>query len=1494
MATYTANNKTSLPGAWLCTSAKTNCTNGQDLHADSVTLLSKDVADFYADHFNRNNIVPNRTVLFSTVHYGSSIDNAYWNGAQMVYGDAHNWPLADDVVAHELTHGVTQYESNLFYFYQSGAINESFSDLWGEYYDQTNGTGSDEASDKWLIGEDILSDGNGAFRSMSNPPQFGDPDKMSSTAYVKSLDDNGGVHSNSGVNNKAVFLMVDGGTFNGQTVTSLGWDKTAAIYYEVNTNLLSSGADYSDLYYAVQQACVNLSATNYKGITSADCIQVKKALDAVQMNGQPAANFHMEAAVCPAGQTTAAPVTLFGDDFENGIEKWEITGNSMANWYLDDFYATSPTHMMYGDDVSTNSTSILQLSNAVKLPSGTSYLYFKHAYLFDYYNTTYYDGGVLEYSTDNGATWKDAKPLYSSGKNYAGVLQTYWDNPLGGRSAFSGDSHGYVSSQYNLTSIAGKSVKFRWVLGTDNEYYYFGWVIDDVKIYTCVGYPSIPAYTAPADKALVTDYTPLLDWADATPNLHHYQVQVATDSAFSALVEEAVLAPSQYTVSSDLPSNTTYYWRVRSFNAINETKGWTVPRSFRTALTPPVLTPLTLPLTNNRPTFDWSDVLDTTNYTLQVSTSSTFASPAVNATVNGSIYTPDKDLPAGKTLYWRVRSNGANGPSDWATSSTNFTSANPPSVPVLATPLDKALTTNYLPKLDWNNSTTPLGVTLDGYQLQVATDPAFSSVVLNQNVTDKTGIIPTVVSEFTLSTPLAENTAFYWRVRSYNSSGQYSAWSLVRSIRTALPAPTLSPSSLPENGKALDSNKPTFNWDDVPGATGYTLQVSTVNTFASFVLNQNTFASTYTPVTGLLANKTLFWRVIATGANGPSLPSNSFTFTTANPPPMPVLSAPVDNLLVSNAPKLDWANVVAPAGVTLDGYQVQLATDPAFSSDVQPHDVTNKAGTPLAVVSEFTPAALTQNTKYYWHVRSFDDKDGNLATLEDRHYSSWSLTRSFRMIIPAPVLDALALPADNATATLKRPLFDWSDVSGATGYTIQVSTVSTFASTLVKTNTTASNFTPTTDLPASKTLFWRVIANGANGPSLHSNPFTFTTANPPPAPTLSAPLDNALVSNTLTPKLDWANVVAPVGVTLGGYQLQVATDSGFSSIMLTEDVTTKAGTPPTVVSEFTLPTLTADTKYFWRVRSFDSGVNYSSWSLTRSFRMVMPAPTLVSPTGSVQTNRPTFDWDDVPNATGYTVQVSTVNTFASILMTGTSTASTYTPVKDLPANKTLFWRVIANGANGPSLPSGFLSITTAATPSIPLLSAPADNLLVTDTLTPKLDWTNSTIPAGVTFGRYQLEVATDAAFSSVVLTQDVSGGPTVSEFTLTAPLSPNTKYYWRVRSFSSAGNFSGWSLTRSFRIPMTAATLVSPSGTLPTSDLTPAFDWDDVPGATSYSIQIYTTSTFSTTLVNTTASSSTFTPTANLPANTLLFWRVMAQGPNGPSKWSAYYSFSLQ
>ena len=139
--TYTANNGTVLPGTFLCDQSQPNCTNGSNVDADKAHQFALEVYQFYASKHNRNSIDNNGMPIISTVDYNVNYQNAFWNGAQMVYGDGYS--LADDVVGHELTHGVTQYESNLFYYYQSGAINESFSDVWGELYDQQNGAGTD-------------------------------------------------------------------------------------------------------------------------------------------------------------------------------------------------------------------------------------------------------------------------------------------------------------------------------------------------------------------------------------------------------------------------------------------------------------------------------------------------------------------------------------------------------------------------------------------------------------------------------------------------------------------------------------------------------------------------------------------------------------------------------------------------------------------------------------------------------------------------------------------------------------------------------------------------------------------------------------------------------------------------------------------------------------------------------------------------------------------------------------------------------------------------------------------------------------------------------------------------------------------------------------------------------------------------------------------------------------------------------------------------------
>lgn len=479
--TYDANNTQSLPGALRCNESNPTCSGG-DSHEVAAHKYAGHTYNYFKNNFNRDSINNAGMTLISTVHYDFEYFNAFWNGQQMVYGDAAGFPLADDVVGHELAHGVTEYEAGLFYYYQSGAINESLSDVFGELMDLTNGDGTDTAAARWQIGEDIA--GNGALRNMKDPTLFGDPDKMTSSHYYKetcgrwtSDCDNGGVHYNSGVNNKAAYLMTDGGTFNGKSVSALGTTKVGKIYYEAETHLLVSGSDYGDLYNALYQACQNLISGGTT--TSGDCQQVRNATDAVEMNGQPVADYNVDAAVCPTGN----PTNVFFDNLESGAGNWVFGAVSgPSKWSYDNpffFFNHSGEHHLYADDATNqNSNSFVAMKNNVAIP-GNAYLHFYHAYGFEDPN---YDGGILEYSTNNGSSWSNAGGLIEV-NGYDGALAA--TNPMGAINAWKSDSHGYISTRVNLSSLAGQNVRFRWRMGADAIFYDRGWFLDDVRIYTC-------------------------------------------------------------------------------------------------------------------------------------------------------------------------------------------------------------------------------------------------------------------------------------------------------------------------------------------------------------------------------------------------------------------------------------------------------------------------------------------------------------------------------------------------------------------------------------------------------------------------------------------------------------------------------------------------------------------------------------------------------------------------------------------------------------------------------------------------------------------------------------------------------------------------------------------------------------------------------------------------------------------------------------------------
>lgn len=453
--------------------------------------------DYFFNRFGRDSIDGAGMPLYSLVKYcypsvACPYGNAFWNGRQMTYGDGY--ASADDVVGHELAHGVTEFTAGLFYYYQSGAINESMSDVFGELIDFTSGfgggRGNDTASARWLMGEDLSI---GAIRNMKDPTLYSDPDRTGSPYY--NLDatgsDSGGVHSNSGVNNKAAYLMVDGGSFNGYTVTALGENKTAQIYYYTLAYLLTSGSDYQDLFNDLQQACSSLIGKH--GITYADCQEVRDAVLATQMNVTPTNAPATDAVQCvTAGQY---PIYSFNDDLENTASgNWVSSTASGTNYWFypsrtsafgNYGYATSGKNNFWGYSQGATSDTRMSMTKSVLIPTGGA-MFFRHSYGFENNGSSMYDGGVLEYSTNNGSTWTNAGSLFVN-NGYNGTLLS--GTPLGAINAFVGESNGYISSKLSLNSLAGQSVRFRFRIGTDTNGNDYGWFIDDISIYRCLTLP---------------------------------------------------------------------------------------------------------------------------------------------------------------------------------------------------------------------------------------------------------------------------------------------------------------------------------------------------------------------------------------------------------------------------------------------------------------------------------------------------------------------------------------------------------------------------------------------------------------------------------------------------------------------------------------------------------------------------------------------------------------------------------------------------------------------------------------------------------------------------------------------------------------------------------------------------------------------------------------------------------------------------------------------
>ena len=235
---YDAEHGTDLPG----TKVLAEGTNSvQDATVNRAFAGLGATFELYLNAYQRHSIDGDGLPLDATVHFDENYNNAFWNGEQMVFGDGDGEIFLDftipiDVIGHELTHGVTQYTANLTYYGQPGALNESMSDVFGSLIKQYT-LGQTAAEADWLIGAGLLAPSvtGKALRSMKEPGSAYDDDVLGKDPqpatmddYVRTGRDNGGVHINSGIPNRAFYLVAT-------ALDGHAWERAGQIWYDVLT-----------------------------------------------------------------------------------------------------------------------------------------------------------------------------------------------------------------------------------------------------------------------------------------------------------------------------------------------------------------------------------------------------------------------------------------------------------------------------------------------------------------------------------------------------------------------------------------------------------------------------------------------------------------------------------------------------------------------------------------------------------------------------------------------------------------------------------------------------------------------------------------------------------------------------------------------------------------------------------------------------------------------------------------------------------------------------------------------------------------------------------------------------------------------------------------------------------------------------------------------------------------------------------------------------------
>jgi thermolysin len=385
-------------------------------------------------------------LIGSRVHYSTNYNNAFWNGSYMTYGDGDGStfsPLVSlDITGHEMTHGVTERTAGLIYSGESGALNESMSDVFGALVERSV---KGEGAGTWKVGEECYTPANGtndALRYMDNPhaaPNSGftsddDPDHYSERYTGTS--DNGGVHINSGIANKAFYLVAKGGTHHltSNTLTGIGADAAGQIWYKALTTYMTSSTNFAGARTATLNAAAALygaTSTQY-GVVSCAWAMVGVGSDACTGTTPP-----------PSGTER-----ITNGGFETSVSPWVQSGNG-AFYVANGNYPHGGTGYVYYGTANSRTGQGYQQFTIPSTATSANLTFWLNVTSSETTTTTQYDKLFVEIRNTSGTLLQTVATFSNLNKGTAGAYSQ--------------------KGSYNLLAYKGQTIRLQFRATTDSS-----------------------------------------------------------------------------------------------------------------------------------------------------------------------------------------------------------------------------------------------------------------------------------------------------------------------------------------------------------------------------------------------------------------------------------------------------------------------------------------------------------------------------------------------------------------------------------------------------------------------------------------------------------------------------------------------------------------------------------------------------------------------------------------------------------------------------------------------------------------------------------------------------------------------------------------------------------------------------------------------------------------------------------------------------------------